>query len=306
MNKWQRNYRLEVEGSDGKVHIFSYPMTLQFNVSRAALASANNSSFRLYNLNKDTRKIIYKDIWSNITGTFRSVKLMAGYGENLSQIFYGHIQEAMSYKEEGAVEYTTQIDAYDWSFAMSNANSSWTSIAPAPTQEVVNRLVDDLIASNPTSGKLGRGSISSFPGEYGRPLRVDGNTWEKLKEVTNDHCFIDNGLIHCLLDDDVYVGDIAVIDSSTGLLSTPKKCEYKLKVDLLFEPGINVGQQVELLSNNESLPNGLYKVIGVKHSGVISGAVNGKCRTSLVLHLGEKALKIITGEVDKTPVALGA
>jgi hypothetical protein len=306
MNKWQRNYRLEVEGSDGKTHIFSYPMTLQFNISRAALASANTSSFRLYNLNKDTRKIIYKDIYSNLTGTFRSVKLMAGYGENLSQIFYGHIQEAMSYKEEGAVEFTTQIDAYDWSFAMINANSSWTSIAPAPKQEVVNRLVDDMIAISPPSGKLGRGVISTFPGEYGRPKIADGNTWEILGEVTNYHNFIDNGLIHCLLDDDVFVGDTAVIDASTGLLSTPKKCEYKLKVDLLFEPGINVGQQVELVSATESLYNGLYKVIGVQHSGIISGAVNGKCRTSLVLHLGEKILNIIKGEVDKTPVALGA
>ena len=230
---------------------------------------------------------------------------MAGYGENLSQIFYGHIQEAMSYKEEGAVEFTTQIDAYDWSFAMVNANSSWTSIAPAPVQEVINRLTSDLIASNPTSGKLGIGSTSFFPGSYGRPKRADGNTWEILREVTNDHCFIDNGLIHCLLDDDVFIGDVTVINASTGLLSTPKKCEYKLKIDLLFEPGINVGQQVELVSATESLYNGLYKVIGVQHSGVISGAVNGKCRTSLVLHLGEKMLNIIQGEVDKTPVALG-
>jgi hypothetical protein len=305
MNKWQRNYRFEVEGSDGKVHIFSYPMTLQFHISRAALASANNSSFRLYNLNKDTRKVINKDIWSNFMGTFKSVKLMAGYGENLSQVFYGHIQEAMSYKEESSVEFTTQIDAYDWSFAMVNATSNWTSIASAPVQEVVNRLVDDMIAISPPNGKLGRGIISSFPGNYERPIGVNGNTWGKLVEVTNDHCFIDNGLIHCLLDDDVYVGDIAVINSSTGLLSTPKKCEYKLKIDLLFEPGINVGQQIELISDTESLYNGLYKVIGVQHSGIISGAAGGKCKTSLELHLGDKILNTIRGEVDKTPVALG-
>jgi hypothetical protein len=219
-------------------------------------------------------------------GTFKSVKLMAGYGENLSQVFYGHIQEAMSYKEESSVEFTTQIDAYDWSFAMVNATSNWTSIASAPVQEVVNRLVDDMIAISPPNGKLGRGIISSFPGNYERPIGVNGNTWGKLVEVTNDHCFIDNGLIHCLL-------------------STPKKCEYKLKIDLLFEPGINVGQQIELISDTESLYNGLYKVIGVQHSGIISGAAGGKCKTSLELHLGDKILNTIRGEVDKTPVALG-
>ena len=303
MSKFQRNYKLEVMGGDGMIHIFTYPLTLQFHISRAALASANNASLRLYNLNQDTRRSIYKDYFNNIDGSFKSVKLYAGYGDNLTLILSGHIKEASSYKEEGAVDFTTHIDVYDWSFAMANSLSAWTSVSPAPKQEVINRLVNDLVVNSPSSSNLGVGYISFFPGDYGRPYTADGNTWDKLKEATNDHCFIDNGLIHCLLDDDIFVGDTTLIDASTGLLSSPKKSESLLKIDILFEPTLQVGQKIGLRSSTESLYNDEYKIIGIEHSGIISGSVGGKCKTSLILNSGKFTL--VNGEVTRTPVALG-
>ena len=236
-------------------------------------------------------------------GTFRSVRLMAGYGDNLSEVLNGNIKEALSCKEEGAVDIVTQIDAFDWSFAMINSESNWTSIAPAPKQEVISRLVNDIVGVGSSVGNLGIGSISTFEGSYPRPYMASGNTWELLKHETNDHCFIDNGLIHCLLDDDCYKGDITVVSAFTGLLSSPKKSGFIVKVDTLFEPSIKVGQKIELRSETETLYNGMYKVLGVQHSGVISGAVNGKCRTSLILNMGEKGLNLVEGETT-SPVAL--
>ena len=304
MLKYSRNYQLTVEGGDGLMYQFNYPLTLEFYITRAALASANTANLRLYNLNKGTRKAIYKDIYSNVTGTFRSVKLLAGYGDNLYQILSGNIKEAKSFREEGSVNFITEIDAYDWSFAMVNSNSSWVSPSTSPDKNyIVGRLMDDLIAGSPG---LGKGFKSDFSGSYSRPFRADGNTWDILRGETNDHCFIDNGLIHCLLDDDCYQGDINVINSTTGLLSTPKKSGFKLKVDVLFEPSMKIGQQVQLTSETDTWYNGTYKVVGIQHTGIISGAMNGKCKTSLELNIGETELNIITGQGINTPVSLSA
>jgi hypothetical protein len=307
--KFQRNYRLEVQGKDERIYTFNYPMTLEFNIQRAALASTNTASLRIYNLNPDTRKAIYKDIYDNIVGSFRSVRLNAGYGDSLSQILYGNIKEAKSFREEGSVNFITEIDCYDWSTVMMNTRSEWIKEAPLPLTRlsVVNQLVDDLVASSPSGAKLSKGAISTgFTDQpYARNFfKASGTTWEILRQETNDHCFIDNGVVHCLLDDDCFTGDLPIINSSTGLLSTPKKSEYLLKIDILFEPALKIGQMVQLVSESETLYNGSYKIIGIQHYGVISGAVGGKCKTTLLLNAGEFELSVITGQVINSPAPL--
>jgi hypothetical protein len=314
MDKFQRNFIMQIQGGDGKTYTFRYPTTLEFHIESRALASANTGSFRLYNLNGNTRKVIYKDYF-DIEGpnSLRLVTLMAGYGDNLSQVFYGNIKEAQSFRDEGSVNFITSIDCYDWSFAMVNAISKDTLGPPSyplslARSTVIERLVDDLTKVGVTKGVINKEGFDlggpPYLKAYTPAASYDGNTWEALKHETNDHCFISNGTVHCMLDDDCFEGDTALIDSSTGLLSTPKKCRNLLKVDILFEPSIKLGQRVELLSQSEPLYNGPYKVIGIEHHGIISGAVGGKCRTSLLLNAGEFQLNVLTEELERVPIGL--
>jgi hypothetical protein len=307
MNKYQRNYRLEVEGADRKTYIFSYPMTLEFNIQNNALASANTGSLRLYNLNPDTRKVIYKDAFDNIFGSLKFVRLFAGYGDSLSQIAYGNIKEAKSFREEGSVNFITEIDYYDWAFAMMNARSK--DVLGPPEYElplkrsvVISRLNKDMEKTGVKTGVINYAGFVAGGAPYSRPLRLDGNTWDLLRAETNDHCFIDNGILHALLDDDFFTGDVHEINASTGLLSTPKKSGSLLKVDILFEPALRIGQKIDLRCESETFYNDTYKIIGIQHSGIISGAKNGRCQTSLIMNAGKFTL--INGEVTRTPVAL--
>lgn len=284
---------------------------MEFHIESRALASANTASFRLYNLNSNTRKAIYKDYFDiERPESLRIVTLMAGYGENMSQVFYGNIKEAQSFREEGSVNFITSIDCYDWSFAMVNAISKDTIGPPLPVlrSTVIDRLISDLEKVGITRGAINKEGFDIGGAPYSRPVnpagQFDNNTWEALKHETNDHCFIDNGTVHCLLDDDCFIGDTILIDSSTGLLSTPKKSKNLLKIDILFEPSIRLGQRVELMSQSEPLYNGPYKVIGIEHHGVISGAMGGKCRTSLLLNAGEFELNVVTGSFTRKPIGL--
>ena len=55
---------------------------------------------------------------------------------------------------------------------------------------------------------------------------------------------------------------------------------------MIFEPRITVGQLVEIESSTASIFDGQFKVIGIHHAGIISGAVAGEARTTLNLFIG--------------------
>lgn len=284
MSKMQRKYSLNVETSDGEIITIKDPLTLEFSVSRNILASANTGEFRIYNLGSLTRNRIYKSKYH--TDVFRRVELRAGYDEEPPVIFTGNILEAMSFKEERSVNYYTDISGYDGGFDMVNSFSSFALAAGATKQQVIDRLVKDL--SNTEKGKF-----SDFEGSHSRGRSVLGNTLKIISKETDNSAYIDNGVINALLDNDCILGDIEEISSQTGLLGSPKRADTNLIVDMIFEPRIKVGQIVKLNSQTEKNFNGTYKVIGITHTGTISGAVGGKCATEVSLYYGTDVLREI-------------
>src|SRR5205807_9361612 len=59
--------------------------------------SANICSIRIYNLNENTRKNIYKDQFD--FDLIKGIKLKAGYDKNVPVIFDGNITQAWSIRE---------------------------------------------------------------------------------------------------------------------------------------------------------------------------------------------------------------
>jgi hypothetical protein len=286
-DKWIRKYSLEIEGADGLIHIISdnpYLLTLEFSITRNDLTSANDGKFRIYNLSQETRDAIFKDYIK--PSVFRSIVLRAGYATEpvLPIIFNGNLKSVQSYREEGSVNFITEIDAFDFSHVMTNCYSNFnTSDQPNCTRKyVIERLAKDL-KYNGT--QLPVGAISAFEGEHPRGRAVIGNTWEELRKQTESHCFIDNGSLFCLEDGDCVAGGIEELTSDI-MLGTPRRYETQLKAELLFEPRLGVGQKVVINSTSQSRFNGEYKVTGIAHQGVISDAVSGKCRTIVSILLG--------------------
>ena len=61
MIKFGRNYALQVEASDSSMVTIEYPLTIEFAIRRANLASANQGTFRVYNLGQDARNKLFHD-----------------------------------------------------------------------------------------------------------------------------------------------------------------------------------------------------------------------------------------------------
>lgn len=295
LNKFQRNYQLEVQGNDGNIHTFNYPLTLEFQIKRDVLASANTGNFRIYNLGQSTRNTIFKDPFSPSL-SFRSLTLKAGYGNTLPIIFNGNVKSAGSYRISNSVNFITEIEGFDYGWAITNATSSFNFSGTVSTLAVINLLVADMQKTVPNKS-LGVGAISpQFNTPYStRGVSMVGSTWNNLQKVTNNQTFIDNGNIFSLFENDVFDGDLAVINSETGLLGTPRKMDQKLVIEILFEPRLTIGQQVSVQSSSLQQFNGNYKIVGLEHRGVISGAVGGECKTIVSCLIPFEKLNILNG-----------
>lgn len=271
--------------------VIKNPFTLIFNIKRAQQSSSNIGNFQIYNLSQTTRTLLYKD--NTGQGAIRRMVLKAGYSTGeLATVFDGNIQSCVSYRPQGQTNFITDIQAYDYGFVRVNAITSKTWNGQVKKQDIINQLISDLINNCPSDHPLSKGYIHTYTDvQYNRTL--SGNSWDLLCEETQQMCGIDCGKINILLDDDTFLSAISTIDSSTGLLGSPKRSLTWTEVELLFEPSLVVGQTITLNSTTSQIYNGVYKIVGINHFGVISDAMGGKCQSNVSLYNYTKNQQLI-------------
>lgn len=285
--KWMRKFQLTVEAKDGYQIIIANPFTIQFSIVRHNLSSSSHANIKLYNLGMPERNRIFKNVYTN-PEVFQRIELKAGYDGLMPIVFKGSILEARSYRMEGAVDYITEIEAYDGGHDIAYGDSNF-SVAPGTSIVAAIRL---LCLDMPS---VTIGAIGNFPGTYARQRVFSGKTSDLLSQETGGNWFIDNGKIYCLHDNEVISGDILTVSSDTGLLGAPNRTEQFVIADMLFEPRLRIGQGLQLDSKDYPALNQLYKVIGVQHRGTISDAKGGKCISEARMMYGEQNLTIVQG-----------
>jgi hypothetical protein len=279
IGKLGRTYRLDIFTPAGKQITIEPPFSIHFNITRNTLASANKAGITLYNLGAATRNQIFKDRFS--ISEYWRVRLWAGYGGRLHEIFTGNIYEAMSYKE--GTEWITTIDAFDGMDAIQNGFTATTVEAETDNRDVISRIINDM--PNVLAGVLGTPAQGSSP----RGQSLIGQSSELLSEQTGGQYFIDKEIVNILSDNEVLPGAVVLLDPSI-LLSTPRRREAFLDVPLLFEGAVQVGQVFEIQSL-EPRYNGQYKTMGFTHDVMISEAQSGAARTDLQLYFGADGLQ---------------
>ena len=88
--------------------LLAYPLTVDFEISRNTLASANTGRFRIYNLQENTRKQIFHDRYDTLN--YRRVAFNAGYQDQrpLPLAFQGNIIQAYSVRQGS--EWVSEIE----------------------------------------------------------------------------------------------------------------------------------------------------------------------------------------------------
>jgi hypothetical protein len=285
MLKFGRIYELtiEIDEKTKESVIIRNPITMQMNVTRNTLASANTANITIFNLAEKTRKRIYHDRIDTLT--YRRIVLKAGYEGNSPIIFRGQLR--MAYSSRQGTEWVTKIEAFDGGDAIINGFTSRTIPANVQTKDVLSKLISDMPHVN---GSV----IGDFTNTTSRGMALMGNSWNIAGTLIGDegHNFIDNEKVIIKKFDECIAGDITVINSATGLLETPQRQDERLDIKMLFEPRIVIGQIIELQCL-ETIFNGQYEVIGFQHTGIISESQGGACTTTMNLWLGTKLLRVI-------------
>lgn len=260
-----------VDTNDGGQLEISLPFSVEFDIVRNTLSSANTATFRIYNLNETNRKRIAKDRYD--FDLLKEIVFVAGYQNDVPTAFKGNVTRCYSVRE--GVDVVTTIEAFDAGFAYANATLR-NSQYPAGTLR--KSIVTDMIGKLKEYG-VERGTIGDIKGSIPRGNSYDGPITKVLSEITGGAFFIDNGTAHVLRDNETRRGSLRVITSETGLLDTPVRENATIEFSVLFEPRLNVGQKVALNSRVNPDINQAYKITSLAHQGMISDSVAGGATT---------------------------
>ncbi len=287
--KFGRNYRLIIQPIDGGEPILiTMPFTIRFSLTREYNSKMNPMSIEIYNLSLEHRQRIYQD-W-NILGVYPDAQgnqrtngdgqltrdfniiLEIGY-ETLYRVYYGRMVSASSAREGSNI--VTRIECMN---GMPDAAGTMVFQSLDAGQTVAD-VLKSLIGQFPN---LTLGAVGGYPEVLHRPVSLNGNVWDLLKQYSANTVYVDNGRVYVLQQNEAFdTGHL--INDATGILQTPRRQQGVLEVTTLLEPGINIMETVEIQSSIMKEYNGLYSVRGLTHRGTISAAVCEECTTTFTL-----------------------
>lgn len=279
--KFGRSYRLTVEFDDGTPPIIiGLPFTMQFTVNRRIFSSLNTCYVDVYNLGPQVRELIFQE---PMLARNKTLTLEAGYDE-LVTIFKGSIYQASSYREGPDIITSVECQSGQWQISTSTV---YTTLTEGQTLGDIYKFLSGQLP------EISIGAIGDFTEKLERPVVLNGNVWDIFKRYTGNKVHIDNQRVYVLKNDEAVEGAIGVISLDSGILQTPKRSGGFINLSTMFEPRVQLEQKMELISTVQPIYNGTYKIAGIQHTGVISEAVGGDCRTMLDLWVGNQTFKTV-------------
>jgi hypothetical protein len=293
--KFNRRFKLTYQINDEEALIVRSPLTIEFDIQRNTASSLNSAVIKIYNLSLKNRNLLFKSRTSLNDLTDRKyVILQAGYetalnkDSEMSVIFQGYILEADSYRE--GTNIITYISAQDGGIGVYNSTISKTFAGGLSLVNLFKQVASEI--QDVTIGKVG-----NIEGNIKTSATLNGNAFYLLtNRYFSEKVFIDLGKINLMnLDEYIKTPFVPLITTKSGLLGTPRRQGNIVDISLMFEPRIQIQQLIEIKSSVNPIWDGQYKVIGLKHQGIISGAVGGDLITNLQLFIGDKLLKELKG-----------
>ena len=301
LDKFQCHYKLTLQWYDNDQPmqaVITDPISIQFDISKALFQSTNIAKIVVFNMDREVRECIYQDRLVFDKTKAKMLTLEAGYGENLTLVCLGFIQEC--YSERQGTDFVTNIEVLD-----PDILSQYTSVtfqAGTTYEEAYKYLASQF-------PNLQQGERGELVGTFQTPTIFEGNSFVAINKLTGGHTFIDNGVINTLNDNETLTDYGAyLIASETGLLETPKRREAILEINMLFEPTLRLGQMVEIKSETQSRFDGQYKINGISHKCTISSADSGTRTTTIQLvyldYLTNSNVNLTSNPAGKQPTVV--
>jgi len=309
--------------TEGKEQLVIRPFfTIRFTIDRGIYASINKMTLDIYNLGKTTRERIYYDGVLH-AAVYKKIVLYAGYSDEdfskfnepiitnsirnsingLPLVFCGRFTRAYSYRQGS--DFITHIEAFDLPEKNEvELSDQYFFLKGDNEKKVIYKLAEDLNIS-----KENVRIAPDFKFELTRDkFFYKQTTWDAVNEMVNSYnqivkekegenaalfrLYYDYPTLSIQRDDEYYNGYATLINSDTGLLSTPIRENAKVTFKTLFEPSFRCGGYVYLDSRTTQTGiGGILKVVGFKHQGTISPVVSDRLTTDFTCFMGIDQLK---------------
>lgn len=295
MQKWQRNYYAKlVRGKrEGYTYIpeeeitIQYPYTCNFDINMGIYDSSMQAIFEFINLPRDLHAKLWKDRGDE--RRYITIEFYAGYQDNMPLLFRGNFIFCNTEKSSGSTEFITTAQAALDVDIWKNLYANYTFFKGTELQNIVETLLAD-------SPEVFTGYITPKIEALLHNRTYIGQPLDLLeREFAGYNVFISPDGLNILKENEVIPGDIQVITAASGLLGSPRRSDSLVEVAVIFEPGIKAGQAIQVLSDSIPFLNQFYRVLSVKHSGTISGAVCGNATTFLTLQMLGENFEVLKG-----------
>lgn len=287
--QYLRKASLIIGGQDGHGLDLS-ALRFAFSIRRGDIQTPNSADIRVYNVSDDTAQRILQRI---PTPEFSRVVVQAGYDGNYGVIFDGTIKQVRRGRDSQTDTYL-DITAADgdsaYNFSVTALSLSASETGP---QDTIQHIVKGMAERGVTMGYL--------PDIPGNPLPrgkvVFGMTRDALRQQCKTLGFgwsIQDGKVNFIPLTSYMPGDIPELTSATGVVGLPEQTQDGIKLKVLLNPSLKIGQAVRLNNasiqqyrynlsinqagnnllvskNNKLNADGLYYVMLAEHSGDTRG-----------------------------------
>ncbi len=289
VSQYLRKASLIVYGVDGKALDLS-ALRFSFAIRRGDIQTPNSADIRVYNVAPNTAKSIQK---ISPAPEFSRVVINAGYEGNYGIIFDGEIKQVRIGRESQTDTYV-DISAADGDSAY-NYSVLAISLAAGATSPAnqVEQIIQGMANNGVTKGYIPDLSTNALP----RGKAIYGMAKDELRKLgntTQTSWSIQDGKVNLIPLTAYKVDEIPVITSQSGMIGLPEQTQNGIKLKVLLNPNIKVGQAVKLdnasiqqyrynLAQNQQAQNestsiynktdsdGLYYVMIADHNGDTRG-----------------------------------
>lgn len=240
-----------------------HELKIGFSVSKDISGRANDATISIWNLNKDHRNAVGKEL--------DSVMLEAGYmpptgGSNVGILFKGNIRDVQHERDGADIITTLTCGDGDKAFRKATCSKSF------PKNTEVKEIVDDLYKQLEKEG-ISKGELKYPPSlqPYRRPYAMCGSATRELDRLGRGHKFywtVQNETFE-LFPSDGYLGGVVVISAKTGMVGPPTITDNGVKVKALLNPEVRPGRRVQVISEvlEMNAEDSMYRVSAATYSG---------------------------------------
>lgn len=238
--QYLRKASLIIGGPDGDALDLS-ALRFRFAIRRGDLQTPNSADIRVYNVSDDTADRIRQLLPQP---EFTRIVVQGGYEGNYGVVFDGEIKQVRRGRESQTDTYL-DITAADGDSAYNFAMSAVSLAAGSTPNDQISEVLKGMAEHSVT-----KGYVPDMPGNaLPRGKVIYGMSRDELRKIarnTQTAWSIQDGKLNMIPESAYMEGDVPVITSATGMIGLPEQTQNGIKVRVLLNPNIKIGQAVKL------------------------------------------------------------